>query len=111
MRSCTKKFMAGFLAALLTAAFSWAPAGAKECENRSQQDPGLMAADVALARPAGTVATVAGFVVFLVSSPFSALGGNSSEAWNSLVVSPAHYTFKRPLGHFDCEELPKEKQR
>jgi len=41
--------------------------------------------------------------IFVVSVPFSALGGNSQEAWNSLVVSPADYTFKRPLGHFDCK--------
>ena len=44
---------------------------------------------------------VGGALVFLVSWPFSALGGNSDEAWQTLVVSPATYTFKRPLGEFD----------
>jgi hypothetical protein len=61
-----------------------------------------MAADIALARPLGAMATVAGLAIFVVSAPFSVLGGNSQEAWNSLVVSPADYTFNRPLGHFDC---------
>ena len=66
----------------------------------AQVDPGLMTADFFLVRPVGTVATVTGFVIFLVSSPFSALGGNSHEAWESLVASPANYTFHRPLGVF-----------
>ena len=70
-----------------------------------------MAADIVLARPVGTVATVTGFALFVVSSPFSALGGNSKEAWDTLVVSPGQYTFKRPLGDFDCEHPPREKQK
>ena len=85
---------------------------AKDCPSGTHEDPaGLMTADAALARPVGAVATVAGFAVFLVSSPFSALGGNTKEAWESLVTAPANYTFKRPLGHFDCEAYPSEKQR
>ncbi len=62
-----------------------------------------MIADIALARPVGAVATVVGLAFFVVSAPFSALGGNTHEAWETLVVSPAAYTFKRPLGHFDNE--------
>ena len=61
----------------------------------------MMAVDLIAARPIGLVATVGGALVFLVSWPFSALGGNSDEAWQTLVVSPATYTFKRPLGEFD----------
>lgn len=65
-------------------------------------DPGLMmTTDLVLARPAGAVATVTGFALFLVSSPFSLLGGNSGEAWDNLVAAPAAYTFHRPLGNFD----------
>lgn len=69
-------------------------------------EPGLMTADIALARPAGVLATVAGFAIFVVSSPFSAMGGNTKEAWQSLVAEPANYTFKRPLGHFDEQSIP-----
>ncbi len=82
------------------------PVRAQDCSAQPHQDAGLMTADAALARPVGVVATVAGFALYLVSSPFSALSGNSEEAWQSLVVSPANYTFKRPLGHFECEQVP-----
>ncbi|MGE4559696.1 MAG: hypothetical protein AB7E77_05830 [Desulfobulbus sp.] len=72
------------------------------------EDPGLTTtADIALVRPVGAAATITGFALFLVSSPFSLLGGNAGEAWDNLVVAPAAYTFKRPLGHFEQPE-PKE---
>jgi hypothetical protein len=61
----------------------------------------MMTVDLIAARPIGLVATVGGALVFLVSWPFSALGGNSEQAWQTLVVSPAEYTFKRPLGEFE----------
>ena len=60
-----------------------------------------MTIDLIAARPIGLVATLGGAVVFLVSWPFSALGGNSEAAWDTLVADPAAYTFQRPLGDFD----------
>ena len=42
--------------------------------------------------------TVVGLATFIVTLPFSALGGNIGEAGNTLVVEPAKYTFVRPLG-------------
>jgi hypothetical protein len=63
-----------------------------------------MSFDLIAARPIGLAATVLGTVVFVFSWPFSALGGNAEEAWNTLVVSPAEYTFQRPLGDFDQED-------
>lgn len=59
-----------------------------------------MAADAVVVRPLGLVSLVAGFGLFLVSSPFSALGGNIGEAWGTLVTAPAKFTFVRPLGDF-----------
>jgi hypothetical protein len=47
------------------------------------------------------VALVGGSVVFVLSLPFSALGGNVGEAADKLVVDPARYTFVRPLGHVE----------
>ena len=64
-------------------------------------DPGVMAVDLIAVRPLGLVATLAGSAVFIVSIPFSALGGNTEDAWESLVVDPATFTFKRPLGEFE----------
>ena len=59
-----------------------------------------MIADALIARPIGLVTTVAGSAVYLVSLPFSLLGGNEKQARQKLVVEPAHYTFKRPLGAY-----------
>jgi len=38
--------------------------------------------------------------VFIASVPFSALGGNTKEAYEEMVKKPARYTFKRQLGDF-----------
>jgi hypothetical protein len=60
-----------------------------------------MFGDVLLLRTLGFAATVGGAAVFVVSLPFSLLGGNTDEAAQKLVVEPAKFTFVRPLG-----ELP-----
>jgi hypothetical protein len=59
-----------------------------------------MTADLILVRPLGIVATVLGCAVFIVSLPFSALGGNTKQASQKLVKEPAEFTFTRPLGAF-----------
>lgn len=69
-----------------------------------ESGPEVMTIDLVLLRPLGLVATVCGSVIFLVSSPFSAIGGNSQEAWDKLVAEPAQYTFQRPLGHFEGDK-------
>lgn len=61
---------------------------------------GAMVVDALLARPLLAVATVGGAAVFLVSLPFSALGGNVDAAAETLVKTPAEATFRRCLG---CE--------
>jgi len=70
-------------------------------QEKKENSAEMMTVDLIAARPIGLVATVGGALVFLVSWPFSALGGNSDDAWQTLVVSPAEYTFKRPLGEFE----------
>jgi hypothetical protein len=59
-----------------------------------------MVADAIIVRPLGVVATILGAGFFLISLPFSALGGNVKEAGQKLVVAPAKFTFQRPLGEF-----------
>ncbi|SDG51418.1 hypothetical protein SAMN05216571_1171 [Onishia taeanensis] len=59
---------------------------------------GAMVADALVARPLLALATVGGAAVFLVSLPFSALGGNVDDAARTLVVAPAEATFRRCLG-------------
>ena len=77
-------------------------AGAESMETEDLQiNAGSMIVDALVARPVGMVMTVAGLGMFIVSSPFSALGGNFCEAWDTLVIYPGKFTFARPLGDFE----------
>ena len=87
------------VAALL---FTWAvsPALAAREEWTRQGPSGVaMGFDLFVLRPLGIVATVGGIALFIVSLPFSALGGNTDQAADKLVKAPFNYTFSRPLGH------------
>lgn len=68
---------------------------------KEKASPEDMTIDLIAVRPLGLVAMLGGTLVFVVSLPFSALGGNTDEAWNTLVADPAEYTFQRPLGDFE----------
>ncbi|TGN38887.1 hypothetical protein [Marinobacter confluentis] len=57
-----------------------------------------MTGDALFARPALFATTVVGSVVYVVSLPFSLLGGNAAEAGETLVMGPAKATFVRCLG-------------
>jgi len=94
-----KKLVSYFLliAIMLSPLFSAAAMVEKKPDTKQNSPEGMMV-DIVAERPLGLVATLGGTLVFLVSWPFSALGGNSAEAWDSLVVAPAKYTFQRPLG-------------
>ena len=59
---------------------------------------GTMLADAFMVRPFMLVGTILGTATFVVTLPFSLLGGNVGEAGKKLVVEPAAYTFVRPLG-------------
>ncbi len=62
-----------------------------------------MIIDGLVVRPISLVATAVGAVAFVITLPFSALGGNVEEAGEKLVVRPAAYTFSRCLGCFGGE--------
>lgn len=57
-----------------------------------------MGIDAGLVRPVGLAATIIGVGLFVVTLPFSALGGNVGESAERLVVDPAKMTFLRCLG-------------
>jgi len=57
-----------------------------------------MIGDLLVARPLLIVATVAGTGLFLISLPFTALGGNVGAAGKALVVDPGKAAFVRCLG-------------
>jgi hypothetical protein len=93
-----------FIILLLIAAMIFIPFGtsalaqSKDLDNKITAE--AMAADLLVIRPLGIVASVVGTAVFIVSLPFSALGGNTKIACQKLVKDPAKFTFKRPLGDF-----------
>lgn len=59
-----------------------------------------MAVDTVVVRPLSLASSVLGGAFFIVSLPFSAMGGNTDAAFETLVAEPVQYTFKRPLGEF-----------
>lgn len=63
---------------------------------------GAMAFDLVLVRPVGLVATVLGAGLFVLQLPLSMIQGvPPSEPAEKLVIEPAEFTFKRPLGAMD----------
>ena len=103
MSTVKKKSLVSLFAAVLL--FTWAasPALAKEKQSIVGEDRNAvsMMFDLVLLRPLGLAATVVGTAFFVVSLPFSILGGNTGEAAKKLMVEPAKYTFTRPLGAED----------
>lgn len=59
-----------------------------------------MVVDFILIRPLGIAATAVGTAMFIVSLPFSALGGNSKKVCRKMIVEPSKFAFKRELGDF-----------
>jgi len=103
MGTVKKKSLVFLIAAVLL--FTWAasPVLAKEKQSITGEDRNAvsMMFDLVLLRPLGLAATVIGTAFFVVSLPFSILGGNTGEAAQKLMVEPAKYTFTRPLGAED----------
>lgn len=75
-----------------------APALAWDSDFDTEAGGVAMAGDLLIVRPIAFVGLICGAVIFALSSPFSALGGNINQAAEKLVKEPAAYTFVRPLG-------------
>lgn len=58
--------------------------------------------DFVVVRPTNLAATIVGTGFFIVTLPFTAMGGNAGHAGRILVVNPAKYTFARPLGDYEA---------
>ena len=100
MSTFRKKTPVFLLAAVLVLTWVASPALAAEEAWRKPEPSGAATGfDLVVLRPLGIVALVGGAVLFVVSLPFSALGGNVDEAADKLVTAPFNYTFTRPLGH------------
>jgi hypothetical protein len=94
-----------FVVFLTAAALATLPLGnslfAQEYDDYKKGSSEEMVVDALVVRPLGIAGTIVGGAIFLISLPFSAAGGNTSEAYEKLVEAPASYTFKRPLGSFE----------
>lgn len=103
-----KLFRTTAAALALTTGLLTLPAQAEEVQT-SSGDPAYqiqtpkayaMLGDLIIARPLLIGATAIGAVAFVVSLPFTALGGNVAEAGEALVLEPGKEAFVRCLG---CE--------
>lgn len=103
-----KLFRTTAAALALTTGLLTLPAQAEEVQS-SSGDPAYdiqtpkayaMLGDLIIARPLLIGATAIGVVAFVVSLPFTALGGNVAEAGEALVLEPGKEAFVRCLG---CE--------
>ena len=103
MGTFRKQSLVFLFAAVLTLTWAVSPALASEKRYVVGEDRNApaMIFDLVLLRPLGLAGLVAGTACFIVSLPFSLLGGNTGEAAQKLVVAPAKYTFTRPLGAED----------
>ncbi|MEM7077320.1 MAG: hypothetical protein AAF513_01715 [Pseudomonadota bacterium] len=74
--------------------------GSVQAQAAREDEPqfGDMATDLVVARPVGVALTALGAAAFVVSLPFSALGGNITQAAEKLVLEPGRETFVRCLG-------------
>ncbi|MBA1273292.1 multidrug transporter [Stutzerimonas azotifigens] len=105
-----KLFRSTAVVLALTTGLMALPAQAAEVVNAPQNASGdpmytveapkafSMIGDLLIARPLLIGATVIGAGAFLVSLPFTALGGNVGEAGKALVVEPGKAAFVRCLG-------------
>lgn len=84
---------------------------AAETRQRLEAQPsgGAMMVDAVVVRPLMAAAMLGGTALFIVSMPFSAMGGNMEGAAETLVMTPARATFARCLG---CTtSLPRQELR
>lgn len=91
-----QRSMAPLLAVILTATTSLA--GAQDNDSTPNTTAGATATDILVARPGGLAATVLGTAIFVVGLPFTLINGSTEQSAQQLIVSPANYTFTRPLG-------------
>lgn len=100
-------FRPAAIALAMTTALMTLPAHAQTAHSNISGDPlykaeapkaYAMVGDLLIARPLLIAATLVGTGVFVVSLPFSALGGNVGESANALIGEPGREAFARCLG-------------
>lgn len=106
-----KPFRSTALGLILTTGLATLPLSASATEDNVSGDPQYtvgypkafsMTADLLIARPLLIAGTAVGAGVFVLTLPFSILGGNLPEAAEALVLEPGAAAFVRCLG---CTEV------
>ena len=91
-----------FTGLILAATFCLTQAAAAadylQTERRQPPNTNIMAADALIGRPLGLGATVLGTTAFVATLPCTIPSCSVRDAARGLVVEPARWTFKRPLG-------------
>lgn len=104
------------VALALTTGLLALPAQAEEVQQNTSGDPTYttnapkgyaMLGDLVIARPLLICATAIGAVAFVVSLPFTTLGGNIDESAEALVLEPGREAFARCLGCSSPEQNPR----
>lgn len=101
MRTFTKKLPSYCLAVLLATSNLTYVTSAQAMDYRTAEEGpsgGAMLADAVFMRIPMTAVTLVGAGLFVVTLPFSAIGGNVGEAGTKLVKEPFEYAWVRPLG-------------
>ena len=100
-------FRSTALGLLLTTGLASLPLSASASQDNVSGDPTYtleappayaMMGDLLIARPLLIAGTIIGAAAFVVSLPFSALGGNVEEAADALIGEPGREAFVRCLG-------------
>ena len=95
------KIIASMVVSLSLATLALADSGAASDDGDWTVERGFAAVgDLLVVRPLGAAATVGGFGLFAVASPFAAMADGTEEVFDTLVKQPAEYTFVRDLGDF-----------
>ncbi len=102
MKRLKQKTLAYILALPLVYGTASLPQPAQAGAEREPEAAGMII-DGLVVRPISLVATAVGAVAFVITLPFSVLGGNVDEAGEKLVGRPAAFTFSRCLGCFGGE--------
>lgn len=109
-KSITKWLQVATVIASLTLAStsSWA-----NNDYQEEHRPGwvAMTADALVVRPITLIGTLVGSVIWVATSPITAMTGTIGEAGETLVIEPGASTFYRCLGctEIGFRKLPKEK--
>ena len=101
MKNSQRKLMSYLMAVALafgSLSMATSASAGETYDFNSKPSSGEILIDMLVMRPVMLVGTVLGAAAFVVSLPFSALGGNVGDSAETLVVEPAQYTFLRPLG-------------